>query len=253
MAASPRGSALVIGGSGGLGREICRRLASCWPGLFLTYRSRREPATALCEELSAHCKAECAPLDLHSEPRIREVVEEAVASFGSIGTIVFAAGANILQPYVADITDEQWGEVFQTELIGFTRLVRAALPVFRRQGHGNFVAVVSFATYSFPPGDALSAVPKAGIEMLCRAIAREEGRNGIRANAVAPGIINAGLGEQFQQSLFNPKVWEDQRHRVPLKRFGEAGEVADAVVYLASEQSSYVTGQTIIVDGGLRL
>src|SRR5882672_7575142 len=124
MAASPRGAALVIGGSGGLGREICRRLARGWPGIFLTYRSRREPAIALCEELSAHCKAECAPLDLHSEPRIREVVEEAVARFGSIGTIVFAAGANILQPYVADITDEQWGEVFQTELIGFTRLVR---------------------------------------------------------------------------------------------------------------------------------
>src|SRR3981081_4625676 len=75
MAASPRGSALVIGGSGGLGREICRRLASCWPGIFLTYRSRREPATALCKELSAHCKAECAPLDLHSEPRLSAAPE----------------------------------------------------------------------------------------------------------------------------------------------------------------------------------
>src|ERR1700726_65417 len=89
MAASPRGAALVIGGSGGLGREICRRLAGCWPGIFLTYRSRHEPAFALCQELSAHCKAECAPLDLHSEPLIRAVVEEAVAHFGSIGTIVF--------------------------------------------------------------------------------------------------------------------------------------------------------------------
>jgi NAD(P)-dependent dehydrogenase (short-subunit alcohol dehydrogenase family) len=253
VAANPRSSALVIGGSGGLGREICRRLALCWPAVFLTYRSRREPAMALCKELSRRCKAECAALDLHSDARIRAVLDEAIAAFGNIGTVIFAAGASILQPYVADITDEQWAEVFQTELVGFTRLVRAALPVFRRQGHGNFVAVVSFATYSFPPGDALSAVPKAGIEMLCRAIAREEGRNGIRANAVAPGIINAGLGEQFQQSLFTPKVWEDQRRRVPLKRFGEAGEVADAVVYLASEQSSYVTGQTIVVDGGLRL
>jgi NAD(P)-dependent dehydrogenase (short-subunit alcohol dehydrogenase family) len=89
--------------------------------------------------------------------------------------------------------------------------------------------------------------------MLCKAIAREEGRNGIRANTVAPGIINAGLGEQFQQSLFTPKIWDDQRRRVPLKRFGEAAEVADAVVYLASERASYVTGQTIVVDGGLRL
>jgi 2-hydroxycyclohexanecarboxyl-CoA dehydrogenase len=253
MTANTRGGALVIGGSGGLGREVCRRLAADWPSIFLTYRSRREPAVALCDELAPRCKAECAPLDLRDGPRIRAVIEEAVASCHTIGTIVFAAGASILQPYVADITEEQWTEVFQTELVGFTHLVRAALPVFRRQGHGNFVAVVSFATYSFPPGDALSAVPKAGIEMLCKAIAREEGRNGIRANTVAPGIINAGLGEQFQQSLFTPEIWEDQRRRVPLKRFGEAAEVADAVVYLASERASYVTGQTIIVDGGLRL
>jgi NAD(P)-dependent dehydrogenase (short-subunit alcohol dehydrogenase family) len=123
----------------------------------------------------------------------------------------------------------------------------------RRQGGGTLVAITSFAIYSFPPGDAISAVPKAGIEMLCRAIAREQGRHAIRANAVAPGIINAGLGEQFQRKLFSPKVWQGQRKRVPLKRFGEAKEVAEAVAFLATERSSYVTGQTIIVDGGLRL
>lgn len=89
--------------------------------------------------------------------------------------------------------------------------------------------------------------------MLCRAVAREEGRYGIRANVVAPGIINAGLGEQFQQKLFGPKVWEGQRNRVPLKRFGEAVEIAEAVVFLASKRSAYITGQTLIVDGGLRL
>jgi NAD(P)-dependent dehydrogenase (short-subunit alcohol dehydrogenase family) len=251
--ARPPGAALVIGGSGGLGREICRRIAGDWPAVYFTYRSRREPAEALCAELAPRCRAECAPLDLNEEARIGAVVGEAVARFGVVDTVVFAAGVSIVQPYVSEISDRQWVEVLQTELLGFTRLVRAALPVFRRQGHGNFVAVVSFATCSFPPGDALSAVPKAGIEMLCRAIAKEEGRYGIRANAVAPGIINAGLGQQFQQSLFNPQVWDDQRRRVPLQRFGEAAEVADAVCYLASDLSGYVTGQTIVVDGGLRL
>jgi NAD(P)-dependent dehydrogenase (short-subunit alcohol dehydrogenase family) len=154
---------------------------------------------------------------------------------------------------VAEITHEQWEEVVQTELLGFTHLVRAAIPVFRAQAGGSIVAIGSFATYSFPPGDALSAVPKAAIEMLCRAVAREEGRHGIRANVVAPGIINAGLGEQFQQKLFGPQAWEAQRNRVPLKRFGEAREVAEAVAFLASKRSSYITGQTIIIDGGLRL
>jgi NAD(P)-dependent dehydrogenase (short-subunit alcohol dehydrogenase family) len=173
--------------------------------------------------------------------------------FGSVGTVIFAAGANILQPYVADITPQQWEDVVQTELIGFTHVMHAAIPLFREQGGGTIVAIGSFATYSFPPGDALSAVPKAAIEMLCRAVAREEGRHGIRANVVAPGIINAGLGEQFQQTIFTPQIWEGQRKRVPLKRFGEATEVAEAVAFLASDKSAYITGQTIVVDGGLRL
>jgi 2-hydroxycyclohexanecarboxyl-CoA dehydrogenase len=250
---NPGNTALVIGGSGGLGSEICRRLSKRWPALYLTYRSRREPAEMLRRELSAHCLTAYGPLDLLDEAQISSVIREADAHSKGLGTVVFSAGVSILQPYVADITDAQWTEVLQTELLGFTRVVRAVLPVFRSHGRGNFVAVVSVATSSFPPGDALSAVPKAGIEMLCRAIAKEEGRYGIRANTVAPGIMNAGLGEQFQRTLFKPQVWEDQRRRVPLKRFGEAGEVAEAVCYLASEQSSYVTGHTIIVDGGWRL
>ena len=113
--------------------------------------------------------------------------------------------------------------------------------------------MVSFAPYHFPPGDALSAVPKAGIEVLCRAIAREEGRNGIRANSVAPGIIDAGLGSAFMASLYSPEIWQKQRKRVPLKRFGKGEDVASAVAFFASPESSYITGQTIIVDGGMSL
>lgn len=204
-------------------------------------------------ELTPLCRTDCAALDVGTQAQIEAVLSAAGEIGGGVGSIVFAAGASILQPYVVDITEAQWLEVFESELLGFTRVVRAALPILRRQSYGNFVAVTSFATYSFPPGDALSAVPKAGIEMLCRAVAREEGRYGIRANAVAPGIMNAGLGQQFQASLFTPEVWEAQRRRVALKRFGEADEVANAVAWLAGAESSYVTGQTIIVDGGLGL
>jgi NAD(P)-dependent dehydrogenase (short-subunit alcohol dehydrogenase family) len=228
-------------------------LASEWEAVAFTYRSRREEAQALERELSAHCRAQSICADLRDSSSIAAALHTAKERFGSVGTVIFAAGVNILQPYVAEITQLQWEEVVQTELIGFTHLVRAAIPLFRAQGGGTIVAIGSFATYSFPPGDALSAVPKAAIEMLCRAIAREEGRHGIRANVVAPGIINAGLGAEFQQKLFGPQVWEGQRNRVPLKRFGEALEVAEAVAFLASSRSAYITGQTIIVDGGLRL
>ena len=247
------GAAFVIGGTGGLGSAVCRRLAAEWEGIFFSYRSRRSAARMLQRELARDCSAACARIDLRDPDSISAGLKAAIVRFGSIGTVVFASGARIRQPYVADITARDWRKVIETELIGFTNLVAAVIPVLRRQGGGTMVATTSFAIYSFPPGDAISAVPKAGIEMLCRAIAREEGRHAIRANAVAPGIINAGLGEQFQRKLFSSKVWQGQRKRVPLKRFGEAAEVAEAVAFLATERSSYITGQTIIVDGGLRL
>jgi NAD(P)-dependent dehydrogenase (short-subunit alcohol dehydrogenase family) len=246
-------AACVIGGTGGLGSAICRKLATEWRGVFLSYHSRADAALALEQELADQCESASARIDIRDPASVHAGLEVALQRFGTLGSIVFASGASIRQPYVADITAGEWEDVFRTELMGFTHLVREAIPIFRSQGGGALVAVTSFATYSFPPGDAISAVPKAGIEMLCRAVAREEGRHGIRANAVAPGIINAGLGEQFQQTLFDPKVWEGQRNRVPLKRFGEGAEVAEAVAFLASQRSSYITGHTIVVDGGLRL
>jgi NAD(P)-dependent dehydrogenase (short-subunit alcohol dehydrogenase family) len=249
----PQGAAFVIGGSGGLGSAICRALAQEWDGLYFTYHSNEQAARELQQDISEGCQVAYGAVDLRDAGSIETALAQATDRFGKLGTVVFAGGVAIEQPYVADIRQAQWDEVFDVELAGFTRLVRAAIPVLRSQGGGNLVAVVSFAPYHFPPGDALSAVPKAAIEVLCRAIAREEGRNGIRANSVAPGIINAGLGNAFQEKLFTPEVWAEQRRRVPLKRFGESREIADCVAFLASDRASYVTGQTIIVDGGLQL
>jgi NAD(P)-dependent dehydrogenase (short-subunit alcohol dehydrogenase family) len=232
---------------------VCRCLASEWNAVAFTYRSRREAAETLEREISARCRTAAIHADLRDDESVVAALRTVRERFGALNSVIFATGVNIPQPYVSEISAQQWEEVVQVELIGFTRVVRAALPLMRAQGGGTIVAIGSFATYSFPPGDALSAVPKAAIEMLCRAVAREEGRYGIRANVVAPGIINAGLGEQFQQQLFAPQVWEGQRKRVPLRRFGEAAEVAEAVAFLASSRSAYITGQTLVVDGGLRV
>ena len=167
--------------------------------------------------------------------------------------MVFASGVDIAQPFVSQISEEQWREVIEIELVGFTRIVSATLPYFRAQGFGNFVTVVSVANYCFPPGDALSSVPKAGMEALGRAIAKEEGRYGIRANMVAPGIIDAGLGAEFLTSLYSPEIWETQRKRIALQRFGSGEDIAEAVAFLASAKAQYMTGQTLIVDGGFSL
>lgn len=251
MSSGNRGAAFVVGGSGGLGNAICRVLAAQWPGVAIGYRS----GAARAEALAATLPGRSLPVrcDLADAPSITGSIAAAAAHFGEIGTMIFASGVEIGQPYVSRIGEAEWREVIETELIGFTRVVAATLPLFRRQGHGNFVSVVSVATTTFPPGDALSAVPKAAIEVLGRAIAKEEGRYNIRANMVAPGIIDAGLGAAFLQDLYSPEIWETQRKRIALQRFGAGEDIAEAVAFLASDKAKYITGQTIIVDGGFSL
>jgi 2-hydroxycyclohexanecarboxyl-CoA dehydrogenase len=244
-----KGAAFVVGGTGGLGQAICRRLASDWDGVAIGHRSAGS-ADALTAEIGDALPVRC---DLRDAASIPAALDAAIARFGAIGTIVFASGVDIAQPFVSRIAEDDWREVIEVELIGFTRVVAAALPRFRAQGHGNLVAVVSVANYAFPPGDALSSVPKAGIEALGRAVAKEEGRHNIRANMVAPGIIDAGLGADFLKTLYTPEIWEAQRKRIALQRFGSGEEVAETVAFLASERARYITGQTIIVDGGFSL
>ncbi|MDE2463349.1 MAG: SDR family oxidoreductase [Alphaproteobacteria bacterium] len=246
------GCAFVVGGSGGLGSAICRTLASEWEQVAIGYRSGKEKADALVQEIGPD-RAFAVHCDLRNMDSIGSAIAEAAHLSKKIGTMVFGGGVPISQPFVSKISEPQWREVLETELIGFTRIVSATLPQFRKQNGGNFVSVVSVATHSYPPGDALSAVPKAGIEMLGRAIAKEEGRFGIRANMVAPGIINAGLGAAFLRELYTPKIWEAQRQRIALRRFGSGEDIAEAVRFLASERARYITGQTIIVDGGFSL
>jgi NAD(P)-dependent dehydrogenase (short-subunit alcohol dehydrogenase family) len=248
------GAALVVGGTGGLGSAICRRLATEWDGVAICYRSSRDKAQAVIETLGER-RRDALPVhcDLSDRASIDAAMRATADRYSAIGTVVFASGVDIPQPFVSKITEDQWREVIEVELIGFTRIVSAALPFFRKQGFGSFVSVVSVANYCFPPGDALSSVPKAGIEALGRAIAKEEGRYGIRANMVAPGIIDAGLGADYLEKLYTPEIWEAQRKRIALQSFGKGEDIAEAVAFLASERARYITGQTLIVDGGFSL
>jgi NAD(P)-dependent dehydrogenase (short-subunit alcohol dehydrogenase family) len=91
------------------------------------------------------------------------------------------------------------------------------------------------------------------MEALGRAIAKEEGRFGIRANMVAPGIIDAGLGTAFMESLYTPEIWDRQRNKIALQSFGEGRDIGEAIAFLASDRARYITGQTLIVDGGFSL
>jgi NAD(P)-dependent dehydrogenase (short-subunit alcohol dehydrogenase family) len=248
-----KNAAFVVGATGGLGHAASLALARDWDGVAIGYRSSESKALAIASQLPEGCEGLPVHCDLTDTASIASAIETARDHFGSIGTVVFASGVAIEQPFVSKIGEDQWREVIETELIGLMRVVSATLPMFRTQGGGNLVIVVSVANYTFPPGDALSSVPKAGMEALGRAIAKEEGKFGIRANMVAPGIIDAGLGSHFLETLYSPDIWENQKKSVALRRFGTGEEIAEAIAFLASDRARYITGQTLIVDGGFSL
>ena len=133
---------------------------------------------------------------------------------------------------------------------GFFRVVRASLPALR-ESRGSIVLLSSAGLARHPQGDVLSLAPKGAAEALVRAVAREEGRFGVRANAVRVGIVEAGMfRELVARGELDERYLDAARRNIALRRFGEVREVVDVVVFLASTKASYVTGQAIAVDGG---
>ncbi|WP_323009895.1 SDR family NAD(P)-dependent oxidoreductase [Paracoccus sp. (in: a-proteobacteria)] len=244
-------TAFVVGGTGGLGRAICEALARNGHRVFLTWRGNKVLADEIVGAIGDG-RAVAARMDLTDPDSLSHALEACDTAFGPPDGVVFAPGVRIQQPFVSAITPGQWQDVIETELLGLTRLVSRTVPLLR-ETQGSLTVITSVATAAYPPGDALSAVPKAGMEMLVRALAREEGRYGVRANCVAPGLMQAGLGADFIDTLYTPEIWEALRRRIALRRFGRAEDVADIVAFLASSAAAYVTGQTIYADGGFRL
>lgn len=246
-------SAIVFGGSGGLGAGCVRALARDWPTVAITYRNGRERAEAVVASLPEGCRGVAVQCDVGDSVSVTATLKTVAEECGPIGAAVFSAGCAIEQPYINAITEDQWREVFETETMGFIRVSSALIPVFRNQGGGVLIAVTSMANTRVIVGDTISAAPKAAIEALCKGIAKEEGRFGIRANTVAPGAMNSGLGEQYIAEKMTPEFWEGFRKSIPLRRFGLAEDIGEAAAFFASDRASYLTGQTLIVDGGYTL
>ncbi|MGD8606044.1 MAG: SDR family oxidoreductase [Myxococcales bacterium] len=250
----PDGSALVVGGSGGIGGAIARRLAAAGSRIAITYRQNQDAARAVAQEIREH-GGECSihGVELGDLESVAACVEEVSKAHGPIHTIAHAAGTRIDQPYISELTPQQWSDTMNWDVNGFFHVAHAALPHLRNS-RGSIVFVSSAGLRRFPPGDVLSVAPKAAIEALVRGIAREEGRYGVRANSVAVGVVDAGMFVELVDRGELSQTWLDAAIRnTPLRRFAKPEEVADAVVFLASSRASYVTGQTLFVDGGYTL
>lgn len=250
----PQGVALVVGGSGGIGSAIARALAERGVSLAITYRKNQAKAEKVAQDIRAGggtCSVHAVSLgDLES---VRECLDELVTQHGSIHTIAHAAGTYIDQPFVSQVTPEQWRNTMDWDVNGFFHVVHAALPHLRAS-QGSIVFISSSGLRRFPPGDVLSIAPKGAIEALVHATAREEGRYGVRANNVAVGVVDAGMFPKLVEKGELTQEWIDAATKnTPLRRFGQPEEIADAVAFLASSRAKYITGQTLFVDGGYTL
>jgi NAD(P)-dependent dehydrogenase (short-subunit alcohol dehydrogenase family) len=246
----PDGVAVVIGGSGGLGQAVCGRLADHGTDVALSYRSNEAAARAAVEAIErAGRQAHAGRADLTDADGVARLFAEVAERFGRIHTVVTATGADISMVFVSEIMPEEWRRTIDGDLTGFYNVTRAALPLLRQGGGGSIVALTSAGLVRHPAKDILSTVPKAGIEAMIRGIAREEGRYGIRANAVALGVIDAGLFHRLEERVSKEFV-EAMKRNTALRRFGTADEAADATVFLASSAAAYITGHSLTVDGG---
>lgn len=248
------GGALVTGGSGAIGAAICRSLADAGVDVAFTYRSNEHTARTLEDELTAvGRRAHAHRADVADDDAVAALVAAAAEQLGGLHTVVTAAAPVASQVWVGRIPGERVLDQLDQDVVGFHRVVTAALPHLR-ETQGSVVAVTTVANRRYVLRDVLSSAPKAAVEAFVRAIAAEEGRYGVRANAVGVGILSVGMAASLVASgEVRERDMEHALTRIPLGRLGSAEDVAGAVTFLAGPSAAYVTGQFLDVDGGYAL
>jgi 3-oxoacyl-[acyl-carrier protein] reductase len=233
--------AVVTGGSRGIGAAISRELARAGAKVAVTCRSGQEAA----EEVAAEVGGAAFRGDVADPGEAQALIEQVEAQLGDVDLLVNNAGVT-RDTLIARMTDEDWEVVIDTNLRGTFNTSRAVARKMLRRRAGAIVNLTSVVGLHGNPGQANYAASKAGIIGLTKALARELGSRGVRVNAVAPGYIDTELTRVLPEQARNAIL-----ANTPLGRLGEPEDVAAAVRFLCSDDAAYVTGEVLLVDGGL--
>jgi 3-oxoacyl-[acyl-carrier protein] reductase len=244
--ASGRRIAVVTGGSGSLGRAICLALADDGADVVVHYHRNAEAAAAVVEELGERgATAIAIGADIRDAAAADALLHAAEEAFGQVDILVNNAGIT-RDELLFEMEADTWSAVIDLNLTGTFNCIHAAIPAMLVRRSGVIVNVSSVIGSIGWPGQSNYAAAKAGVNALTRCAAMELARFNIRVNAVAPGVIANDLTEQVRNHF-----GERLERLIPTRRFGGPEEVADVVVFLASERASYITGEIIDVTGGL--
>jgi dehydrogenase/reductase SDR family protein 4 len=239
--------AIVTGASRGIGQAIAGAFAKEGASVVICGR-KQEPLDQVAQELNS-LAGRIVPVACHVGrlDDLERLVDRATREFGRIDILVNNAGTNIAQGPALDMTDAQFDKMVEVNLKGAYRLTRLVAPGMCQRGSGSIINIASIAGVRPQFQSLLYSMTKAALIMLTQSYALELGPQGVRVNAIAPGLVETTLSEYYwkDESRFQPLM-----ERQPLKHLGQPLEIAAIALLLASDHASYLTGQTIIVDGG---
>jgi meso-butanediol dehydrogenase / (S,S)-butanediol dehydrogenase / diacetyl reductase len=241
---------IISGGGSGIGAAIARRFAAEGAKVALTGR-RREPIEAVAAEVGGIAM----PGDASDPAHAAAAVEQALDVFGGLDVVVANAGVGF-GGTAGDVTDDDWRATIDINLSGALYLVRAAMPHLEARGGGSVVLISSVSGFVASASSSAYVASKAALIGLAKSIAVDGGPRGVRANALCPGWVRTPMGDEAMDDLAQDRaISRDDGYRlatelVPLRRAAEPEEIAECALFLASDESSYVTGTTLLVDGG---
>lgn len=238
--------ALVTGASKGIGRKIAEKFVEHGAHVAFTYLSSVEKGLALEQELQqSGTRVKGYRSDASKFADAEKLISDIVADFGTIDIVVNNAGIT-RDGLLMRMSEEQWDEVLEVNLKSVFNITRAASRIMMKNRKGAFINMSSVVGIQGNAGQGNYAASKAGIIGFSKSMAKELGSRNIRTNVVAPGFIKTEMTE-----VLDPKVVEGWEQGIPMKRAGATDDVANVCVFLASDLSSYVTGQVLAVDGGM--